>query len=92
MSGNGSATGSVTPICHSFKMHLLSTYYVLLTISLGHTVNNTGQCPCYHESSILERITDNNQRKKLQVVMKVVEEVNLGKAMESDYRVGRNSR
>ena len=64
MSGNGSATGSVTPICHSFKMHLLSTYYVLLTISLGYTLNNIGQCPCYHESSILERMTDNNQRKK----------------------------
>ena len=65
--GNGSAMGWVTPICHSFKTHLLSTYCVLLTISLGYTVNNIGQCPCSHESTILERMTDNNQETKLRV-------------------------
>ena len=56
--------GWVTPVCHTFKKHLLSTYCVQLTMSLGYTVNNIGQCPCSHESYILERETDNNQIKK----------------------------
>lgn len=60
-------------------------------MSLGYTVNNTGQCPCSHESYILERETDNNQI-KLPVVMKVTEEMKLGHVMESDCSVGRRSR
>lgn len=49
---------------YSFKTYLLSTYYVLLTMSLGYTVKSIQQGPCSHEVYVLEREIDSEHRKK----------------------------
>lgn len=43
---------------HSFIQYLLSTYYVLLAMSLQYTVNNVEQAPGSQEGYIPEGETD----------------------------------
>lgn len=56
--------GPNLPFSHS-KKYLLSTYYVLLTMSLGYTVKSIQQGPCSHELYVLEREIDREHRKNL---------------------------